>query len=100
MARFRSCDVDGWMTRKACIDSATQGRLRRERQARAPAGDAPMRARAPDRAAEAQGMDQLAASTGDQRYRHAASILRAPSVGRTACADDASVIEVQWMIDT
>ena len=39
---------------------------------------------APDRAAVAQWLDQLAASTGDRRYRHAASIVRAPPAGRPA----------------
>src|SRR4051794_27344408 len=55
---------------------------------------------APDRGAVAQWLDQLAASTGDRRYRHAASIVRAPPVGRPRCADDAAVTEVQWLVDT
>src|SRR3954449_6990673 len=54
----------------------------------------------PDRAAIVQWLDQLAASSGDRRYRHAASILRAPPAGRPPCADDAAVIEVQWLFDT
>jgi len=54
----------------------------------------------PDRAAVAQWLDQHAASTGDRRYRHAASILRAPPAGRPASADDPLVIEVQWLVET
>ena len=77
------------MTRKARIDSVTQGRSGGARNARAP-----------DRAAVAQWLDQHAAATGDRRYRHAASILRSPPAGRPPCADDASVIEVQWLFDT
>src|SRR6478609_6959259 len=47
----------------------------------------------PDRAAVAQWLDQLAASTCDRRYRHAASIVRAPPAGRPPCADDPLVTE-------
>src|SRR4051794_20872920 len=54
----------------------------------------------PDRAAVAHWLDQLAASTGDRRYRHAASIVRAPPAGRPARADDPLVIETQWLVDT
>src|SRR3954447_11310349 len=45
-------------------------------------------------------LDRAAITTGDRRYRHAASILRAPPAGRPPCADDAAVIEVQWLFDT
>src|SRR3954470_20881110 len=55
---------------------------------------------APDRAAIAQWLDQLAASTGDGRFRHAGSILRAPPAGRPLCADDPLVTEVQWLVET
>src|SRR6478672_8150829 len=55
---------------------------------------------APDRAAVARWLDQLSASTGERRYRHAANILRAPPAGRPPCADDAAVIEVRWLVDT
>ena len=55
---------------------------------------------APDRAAVAQWLDELAASTGDRRYRHAASILRAPPAGRPPCIDDPLVTEVQWLVET
>src|SRR3954453_3869539 len=55
---------------------------------------------APDRAAVAQWLDELAASTGDRRYRHAASIVRAPPAGRPPCTDDSLVIETQWLVDT
>ena len=55
---------------------------------------------APDRAVVAQWLDQYAAATGDRRYRHAASILRAPRAGRPACPDDAAVTETQWLVDT
>jgi hypothetical protein len=55
---------------------------------------------APDRAAVTQWLDQLAASTGDRRYRHAASIVRAPPVGRPACADDPLVTETLWLVET
>src|SRR4051794_38344655 len=54
----------------------------------------------PDRAAVAQWLDELAASSGDRRYRHAASILRAPPAGRPACPDDPLVTETQWLVDT
>jgi hypothetical protein len=53
---------------------------------------------APDRAAIAQWLDQISATTGDRRYRHAASILRAPRAGRPLCADDAAVSEIGWLI--
>jgi hypothetical protein len=55
---------------------------------------------APDRAAVAQRLDQLAASTGDRRYRHAASILRAPPAGRPESADDPFLIETLWLVET
>src|SRR6476469_3387510 len=54
----------------------------------------------PDRAAVAQWLDQLSATTGDRRYRHAASIVRAPPAGRPPCADDPLVTETQWLVDT
>src|SRR5690242_1173346 len=44
-------------------------------------------------------LDQLAATTGDRRYRHAASIVRAPPAGRPASPDDPLVIETQWLFD-
>src|SRR4051795_1018826 len=55
---------------------------------------------APDRAVVAQWLEQLAATTGDRRYRHAASIVRAPPAGRPACPDDPLVTETQWLVDT
>src|SRR3954447_8883179 len=47
----------------------------------------------PEGAAVAHWLDQLAAATGDRRYRHAASIVRAPPAGRPPCADDPLVTE-------
>src|SRR4051812_31846169 len=58
------------------------------------------RSRSPDRAVVAQWLNQLAASTGDRRYRHAASIVRAPPAGRPQCADDSLVTEVQWLFES
>jgi hypothetical protein len=58
------------------------------------------RSPSPDRAVVAQWLNQLAASTGDRRYRHAASIVRAPPAGRPRCADDPLVTEAQWLVDT
>jgi hypothetical protein len=55
---------------------------------------------APDRAAIAQWLNDLAASTGDRRYRHAGSILRAPPAGRPPCADDPLVTETRWLVET
>ena len=55
---------------------------------------------APDRAAIAQWLDQISATTGDRRYRHAASILRAPRAGRPLCADDPLVTETRWLVET
>src|SRR3954454_17026399 len=55
---------------------------------------------APDRAVVSLWLDELAVSTGDRRFRHAASILRSPPAGRPACADDPLVIETQWLVDT
>ena len=55
---------------------------------------------APDRTAIARWLDQLAATTSDRRYRHAASIVRAPPAGRPQCTDDPLVIEVQWLVET
>src|SRR4051794_38792223 len=55
---------------------------------------------APDRADIAQWLDQLAATTSDRRYRHAASILRSPPAGRPPRADDPLVIETQYLVDT
>ena len=75
------------MTRKARIDSVTQGRLGGARNARAP-----------DRAAVAQWLDQHAASTGDRCYRYAASILRAPPAGRPTYADDVAIMDVRLMM--
>src|SRR4051794_27233752 len=54
----------------------------------------------PGRAAVARWLDQLSATTGDGRFRHAGSILRAPPAGRPARADDPLVIETQWLFDT
>jgi hypothetical protein len=53
-----------------------------------------------DRASVARWLDQLAASSGDRRYRHAASIVRASHAGRPASPDDALVTEVAWLVDT
>ena len=75
------------MTRKARIDSVTPGRSGGARNARAP-----------DRAAVAQWLDQHAAATGDRRYRHAASILRSPPAGRPTCADDVAIMDVRLMM--
>src|SRR3954464_11877165 len=55
---------------------------------------------APDRAVVSRWLDELAASTGDGRFRHAASILRAPPAGRPPCIDDPLVTEVQWLVAT
>jgi hypothetical protein len=55
---------------------------------------------APDRAAIAQWLDQISATTGDRRYRHAASILRAPPAGRPPCIDAPLVIETAWLVET
>src|SRR3954449_1343299 len=52
----------------------------------------------PGRAAVARWLDQLSATTGDGRFRHAGSILRAPPAGRPACPDDPLVTEVEWLI--
>src|SRR3954467_12912835 len=54
----------------------------------------------PGRAAVARWLDQLSATTGDGRFRHAGSILRAPPAGRPPCADDPLVIQRQWLFDT
>jgi hypothetical protein len=88
MEAIHGCE-SGKMTRKARIDSVTQGRSGGARNARAP-----------ERAAVAHWLDQHAAATGDRRYRHAASILRSPPAGRPPCADDPLVIERQWLFDT
>ena len=86
MGAIHGCE-SGKMTRKARIDSVTPGRSGGARNARAP-----------DRAAVAHWLDQHAAATGDRRYRHAASILRAPPAGRPTCADDVAIMDVRLMM--
>src|SRR3954452_22213215 len=54
----------------------------------------------PGRAAVARWLDQLSATTGDGRFRHAGSILRAPPAGHSPCADHPFVIERQCLSDT
>jgi hypothetical protein len=44
-------------------------------------------------------LDRAAITTGDRRYRHAASILRSPPAGRPRCVDDQEVTEVRWLFE-
>ena len=55
---------------------------------------------APDRGTVAQWLNELSATTGDPRFRHAASVLRGPRVGRPSCDDDPLVIETLWLCES